>query len=45
MDDMSRAVLEGIASTPMNNIRQASEQGDTNMLESAARIFDYDAQQ
>ena len=42
--DMSRAVLEGIASTPMNNIRRASEQGDSDVLETAARIFDYDAQ-
>lgn len=45
MSDMSRAILEGIASTPMNNIRQASEQGDADVLETAARIFDYDAQQ
>lgn len=43
MTDMSRAVLEGIASTPMNNIRRASEQGDSDVLETAARIFDYDA--
>lgn len=45
MEDMSRAVLEGMASTPMNNIRRASEHGDTDVLEAAARIFDYDAQQ
>lgn len=42
MTDMSRAVLEGIASAPMNNIRMASEQGDSDILETAARIFDYD---
>ena len=42
MNDMSKAILEGIASAPMNNIRRASEQGDTGILETAARIFDYD---
>lgn len=44
MNNMSRAILEGIASAPMNNIRRASEQGDTDILETAARIFDYDTQ-
>ena len=41
MSDMSRAILEGVASTPMNNIRRASEQGDKEMLEAASKIFDY----
>ena len=41
MTDMSRAILEGVASTPMNNIRRASEQGNKDILEAAADIFDY----
>lgn len=39
--DMSRAILESIASVPMNNIRRASEQGEKETLETAGRIFDY----
>ena len=41
MDDLTKAVVEGIVSTPMNHIRKASEQGRTDVLDLAARIFDY----
>lgn len=41
MTDMSRAILEGIASVPMGGIRRASQQGDQNVLGAAARLFDY----
>lgn len=43
--DMSRAILESIASTPMNNIRQASEHGEKGVLETAGRLFDYGTRQ
>ena len=39
--DMSRAVMEGVASAPISGIRHASEQGDKDVLETAARLFDY----
>ena len=41
MTDMSKAILEGVASTPMNNIRRASEHGDKKVMEAASKIFDY----
>lgn len=42
IDDLTKAVVEGIVSTPMNNIRKASEQGRTDVLDTAAKLFDYD---
>lgn len=39
--DLTKAVVEGIVSTPMNNIRKASEEGDSNILEIASKLFDY----
>lgn len=41
VSDMSRAILESLASTPMNNIRHASERGDKETVEAASKIFDY----
>lgn len=41
VSDMSRAILENVASTPMNNIRRASEQGDKEVVDAASKIFDY----
>ncbi len=41
IDELTKAVVESIVSTPMNNIRKASEQGKPNLLEAAGKLFDY----
>lgn len=41
IDELTKAVVEGIVSTPMNNIRRASEQGEPDLLEVASKLFDY----
>ena len=35
IDELDEAVVESIVSTPMNNIRKASEQGNPDMVEFA----------
>lgn len=41
IEDLTKAIVEGIISTPMNNLRKASEQEDQNILDAASKIFDY----
>lgn len=41
IEELTKALVEGIVSTPMNNIRKASEQGDSEVLELASKLFDY----
>ncbi|WP_048193967.1 glutamyl-tRNA reductase [Candidatus Nitrosotenuis uzonensis] len=41
IDDLTKAIVEGIISTPMNNLRRASEQEDEDILSAATKIFDY----
>lgn len=41
IEDLTKAVVEGIISTPMNNLRKASEQADDNLLDAATKLFDY----
>lgn len=41
IDDLTREIVEGIVSTPMNNIRRASERGRHDIVELAAGLFDY----
>lgn len=41
IEDLTKAVVESIVSTPMNNIRKASEQGKPDLLEVASKLFDY----
>ena len=41
IEELTKAVVESIVSTPMNNIRKASEQGEPELLEIAGRLFDY----
>ena len=33
IDELTKAVVESIVSTPMNNIRKASEQGNPDIVE------------
>ena len=44
IDELTKAVVESIVSTPMNNIRKASEQGNPDIVEIASRLFDYKKQ-
>jgi len=44
IDDLTKAVVESIVSTPMNNIRKASEQGKPDVVELASKLFDYKKQ-
>lgn len=41
IEDLTRAIVEGVVSTPMNNVRKATEQGSPDVLELAAKLFDY----
>ena len=44
IEELTKAVVEGIVSTPMNNIRKASEQGNPDVVELATKLFDYKKQ-
>ena len=44
IDELTKAVVESIVSTPMNNIRKASEQGKPEVIELASKLFDYKKQ-
>ncbi|MCE2614324.1 MAG: glutamyl-tRNA reductase [Nitrosopumilus sp. (ex Thoosa mismalolli)] len=44
IDELTKAVVESIISTPMNNIRKASEQGNPDIVELAGKLFDYKKQ-
>ena len=41
IDDLTKAIVEGIISTPMNNLRKASEQSNDDLLKAASKLFDY----
>ncbi|NWJ68790.1 glutamyl-tRNA reductase [Marine Group I thaumarchaeote] len=41
IDELTKAVVESIVSTPMNNLRKASEQGNPELLEIASKLFNY----
>ncbi len=42
IEKMSIAIMEGILSSPMNNLKKASEQGDREILNIATRLFRYE---
>ncbi len=44
IDELTKAIVESIVSTPMNNIRKASEQGNSEVAEMASKLFDYKKQ-
>ena len=44
IDQLTKAVVESIVSTPMNNIRKASEQGNPDILDLATKLFEYKKQ-
>ncbi len=41
IDDLTKAVVESIIATPMNNLRKASEDGSSDMVDMVGRLFDY----
>lgn len=41
IEDLSKAIVESIVSTPMNNLRKASEHGNPEVLDAANKLFDY----
>ena len=42
IEELTKAVVESIVSTPMNNLRKASEDGQSGIVDVAGRLFDYD---
>jgi len=44
IEELTKAVVESIVATPMNNIRKASEQGNPDVVELASKLFDYKKQ-
>lgn len=42
INDLTREVVESVMSTPMNNLRKASERGDTGVIALARHLFDYE---
>ena len=45
IDQLTQAIVDGIVSTPMNNLRRASEQGDSELIKSVAKLFDYNTKE
>ncbi len=41
IDQLTQAIVEDIMSTPMNNLRKASEQGDAETVKTVTKLFDY----
>ena len=41
IEDLTKALVESILSTPMRNLRKAAEAGDPRMLDAASSLFDY----
>jgi glutamyl-tRNA reductase len=41
IEQLTQAIVEGIISTPMNNLRKATEQGDSELLKTVSKLFDY----
>ena len=41
VDELTKAIVESIVSTPMNNLRKETEQGNDDLLEAVSKLFDY----
>ena len=41
VDDLTKAIVESIVSTPMNNLRKETEQGNDDLLNAVSKLFDY----
>ena len=41
IDNLSKAIVESIVTTPMNNLRKHTEQGNTELLGAVEKLFEY----
>ena len=41
IDELSKAIVESIVTTPMNNLRKHTEQGNTELLDAVEKLFEY----
>ena len=41
IDDLSKAIVESIVTTPMDNLRKHTEQGNTDLLGAVEKLFEY----
>ena len=41
IDDLSKAIVESIVTTPMNNLRKHTELGNTELLSAVEKLFEY----
>ena len=41
IDDLTKSVVENIASVPMNNLRKETEQGNTELIDTVGKLFNY----
>jgi len=41
IEELTKALVESIVSTPMNNLRKASEDGESDIVDAAGRLFSY----
>ena len=41
IDNLSKAIVESIVTTPMNNLRKHTEQGNTELLDAVEKLFEY----
>jgi len=41
IEELTKALVESIVSAPMNNLRKASEDGESDIVDAAGRLFDY----
>src|SRR5207244_12205024 len=41
IDQLTQAIVEDIMSIPMNNLRKASEQGDSEIVRTVIKLFNY----
>ena len=41
IDELTKAIVESIVTTPMNNLRKHTEQGNTELLNAVEKLFAY----
>jgi len=42
IEQLSHAIVEGVLSNPMDNLRQASEEGDKELMKAVSKLFKYE---
>jgi glutamyl-tRNA reductase len=42
IEQLSHAIVEGVLSNPMDNLRQASEDGDKELMKAVSKLFKYE---